>query len=150
MLSGKIPIAFIDIDLDKLAHYNEYEGFYLGIGLHTNDRASKLFKLGGFFGYGFKDKHSKYGGDLTINVHKRSESAIRIDGYNTAVASGSVSFFDDKTQELNPDNFYQFLIKSMNGSPFLDSVSNQIATDLILVVKLKVWTKPEQSAFCTR
>ena len=33
---------------------------------------------------------------------------------------------------------------------FLDSVSNQIATDLILVVKLKVWTKPEQSAFCTR
>lgn len=114
LLRGKIPIAFIDIDLDKLAHYNDYEGFYLGIGLHTNDRVSKLFKFGGFFGYGFRDKHSKYGGDFTINVHKRSESTLRIEGYNKAIASGSVSFFDDKTQELDPDNFYQFLIRSMN------------------------------------
>ena len=114
LLSGKIPIAFIDIDLDKLAHYNDYEGFYLGIGMHTNDRVSKLFKLGGFFGYGFKDKHSKYGGDLTINVHKRSESVIRLKGYNKAIASGSVTFFDDNTQALDPENFYQFFTRSMN------------------------------------
>lgn len=114
MLSGRIPIGFIDIDLDKIAHFNNYEGFYLGIGLHTNDKVSKKYKTGGYVGYGFGDKRVKYGLDFSLNVHKRSESVIRVDAYNTVIASGGVEFFDEKNQAWNTDNFYKFFVRRMN------------------------------------
>jgi len=114
LLSGRIPIGFIDIDLDKFIRYNSYEGFYLGIGLHTNDKVSKKFKAGGFWGYGFGDKRAKYGLDLSMNVHKRSESVIRLDAYNKVIASGGVEFFDQKYQVWNPNDFYKFFTKRMN------------------------------------
>jgi len=114
LLSGRIPVGFVDIDLNRIAHYNRYEGFYLGIGLHTNDRVSKKFKTGGFWGYGFGDKRAKYGMDFSINVHKRSESVIRIDAYNKVTTSGSVNFFDDKYQAWSPSNFYEFFASRMN------------------------------------
>ncbi|MCB2208862.1 MAG: DUF5686 and carboxypeptidase regulatory-like domain-containing protein [Bacteroidetes bacterium] len=114
LLSGRIPIGFIDIDLDKLIRYNSYEGFYLGLGLHTNDRVSKKFKVGGFWGYGFGDKRAKYGLDASINVHKRSESVIRLDAYNKVIASGGVEFFDEKYKVWDPGDFYKFFTKRMN------------------------------------
>lgn len=114
LLSGRVPVGFIDIDLNRIAHYNRYEGLYLGIGLHTNDRVSKKFKTGGFLGYGFGDKRAKYGLDFSVNVHKRSESVIRVDAYNMVTTSGSVKFFDDKDQAWSPDNFYEFFSSRMN------------------------------------
>ncbi len=114
IINGQIPFKFINIDLDKFIHYNEYEGLYLGVGLHTNHKISKNFNVGAYWGYGFRDEASKYGGDLSINIHKRSESVIRIDAYNKVVASGSVEFFDDKYQVWQPDNFYEFFFKQMN------------------------------------
>ena len=114
ILTGRIPIGFIDIDLDKIVHYNSYEGLYLGIGLHTNDKVSKIIKTGGFWGYGFGDKRAKYGIDFSAKVHKRSESLIRIDAYNRVIASGGVEFFDDKYQVWNPNNFYEFFTNRMN------------------------------------
>lgn len=114
LLSGQIPAGFINIDIDKFIHYNEYEGLYLGVGAHTNQRVSKLFTIGGYWGYGFRDKNDKYGADLTINVHKRSESLLRLDVYNSVTASGNIEYFDDNTQIWKPDNFYEFFFKQMN------------------------------------
>ncbi len=41
IMTGKIPFKFIDFDMDKFIRYNGYEGLYLGLGIHTNDRLSK-------------------------------------------------------------------------------------------------------------
>ena len=114
IVSGQIPYKFINIDLDKFIHYNEYEGLYLGLGLHTNHRLSKTVTFGGFWGYGFRDKSAKYGGDVSVNVHRRSESVIRLDAYDKVTASGNVEFFDDKYQVWRPENFYEFFYKQMN------------------------------------
>ncbi|MCF6341752.1 MAG: DUF5686 and carboxypeptidase regulatory-like domain-containing protein [Bacteroidales bacterium] len=114
LLIGQIPLWIFNVDLGRIIHYNGYEGLYLGLGLQTNDRFSKTVKLGGFGGYGFKDKSFKYGGDLSVKVHKRSESAIRIEAYKKVTASGGVEFFDDKLQVWKPDNFYKFYLRRMN------------------------------------
>ncbi len=114
LLIGKIPLWVFDFDLDKIIHYNDFEGLYLGMGLHTNERVSKKLILGGFWGYGFKDKSAKYGLDLKLKLHKRSESELNIDIYNTVKASGEVEFFDDKFQSWNTDYFYKFFISRMN------------------------------------
>ncbi len=114
LLIGRIPIWIFDLDLDKFTHYNNYEGFYLGVGAHTNERFSKVIKTGGFWGYGFKDKTAKYGLDISLNLHKRSESVLMLDAYNKVTASGEVEFFEDKYQAWKTDNFYKFFVSRMN------------------------------------
>ncbi len=114
LLIGKIPFWIFNINLGQVIHYNAYEGLYLGLGLQTNDRFSKRLTLGGFWGYGFKDKKDKYGADLSIKVHKRSESVIRLEGYNKVTTSGGVAFFDDRFQAWKAQNFYKFFTRRMN------------------------------------
>ncbi|NOY49346.1 MAG: hypothetical protein GXO88_02080 [Chlorobi bacterium] len=114
LLVGKVPLWIFDMDLDKLMHYNNYEGLYLGMGMHTNGRFSKKIKVGGYWGYGFKDKSAKYGIDFNVKLHKRSESAIRLELYNTVFASGEADFFDDRFQAWKTDYFYKFFISRMN------------------------------------
>jgi hypothetical protein len=114
LLTGRIPLGPIDIDMNKVVHYNDFEGIYVGAGLHTNDRFSKAVKFGGYWGYGFGDKRGKYGVDLSVIVHKRSQSRIRLDAYYNVIASGDVQFFDDKFQVWRPDYFYKFFINRMN------------------------------------
>lgn len=114
VVMGQIPFKIINIDIDKFFHYNDYEGLYLGLGLHTNHRISKTFTLGGFWGYGFRDMNAKYGLDFEIIIDKRSESRLRIDAYNKVIASGKVEFFDDKYQAWRPEYFYKFFYRQMN------------------------------------
>lgn len=63
---GKLPIGVFDLDVNRLATYNEYEGTRLGAGLYTNEKISKYFSLGGWGGYGLKDKTWKYGASATL------------------------------------------------------------------------------------
>jgi len=62
LVEGKIPVGPLDLDLKRLYSFNKYEGSRLGAGLQTNERISKRFTLGGWFGYGMRDKEWKYGG----------------------------------------------------------------------------------------
>ncbi|MDP2722376.1 MAG: DUF5686 family protein [Bacteroidales bacterium] len=114
LLNGKIPFRFIDFDLNKIVHYNDYEGVYLGMGLHTNDKISKRFTTGFFVGYGFNDHAAKYGMDASWILHKPSESTLQAEVYNVVTASGDVRFFDDKNQIWRTDDFYQFFVSRMN------------------------------------
>ena len=93
LLSGRIPLGPVDLDMAKLVHYNDFEGIYAGVGIRTNEKLSKKFQTGAFWGYGFGDKRAKYGIDFTLLVHKRSESRIRLGLYYNVIASGSVHIF---------------------------------------------------------
>ncbi|MFA5420026.1 MAG: DUF5686 family protein [Bacteroidales bacterium] len=114
LLTGKIPFYFIDLDLNRVVHYNDYEGIYLGVGLHTNDKISKRFTTGFFAGYGFNDHAAKYGVDASWILHKPSESTLQAEAYNTVTASGDVRFSDDKNQIWRSYDFYQFFVSRMN------------------------------------
>lgn len=83
IVAGKIPVKFVDINLAKSLMSNNYEGFRLGLGLSTNDKISKYFSVGGFFGYGLKDKEWKYGGDLTVFLNKAHEVELKGEYKNT-------------------------------------------------------------------
>lgn len=66
LTTGRLGVGPIDLDLTKILHFNNYEGFRLGLGAYTNDRLSKYFTFGGYGAYGFKDKAMKYGSSLDI------------------------------------------------------------------------------------
>ena len=114
MMTGKIPLGPVSIDLNSLFRYNVYEGFYIGVGAHTNNKFSKNLRFGGFVGYGFGDKKIKYGADISLMVHKATESVIAAEYYEKPLESGGVSFFSDKNRELSPDNFGDFFVERKN------------------------------------
>jgi len=118
ILSGRIPYKFIDFDLNRIMGYNTYEGFILGLGIHTNDRLAKWFKVGGFYQYSFAISTSKYGGDASFLLNKRNDFTIQ-GGYSfDLLESGGVKFFDDYNSILG-GNFQPLLVRK------LDRVENE-------------------------
>lgn len=78
LFQGKIPLGFVDLDLNKTFIYNQFEGLRLGVGLLTNETISKRFVLGGFFGYGLKDERWKYGGSVQYEISRENAVKIRL------------------------------------------------------------------------
>lgn len=114
LMNGKIPFKFIDIDLDRIIKYNDYQGIYLGLGVHTNDKLSRVFKIGGYGGYGFKDKEWKYGGDVSVVLNRRNEITIGAHYTYDLQEFAGVRFFDDKDNYLTGENWRSFLVSRMN------------------------------------
>lgn len=114
VMTGKIPLKFIDFDMNKFIRYNQYEGFYLGLGMHTNDRLSRRFKIGGFWGYGFKDMTAKYGGDGSVILHKNSELELKAGYFYDVVESAGVDYNEEQKSFLRGEGYRRFLIRRMN------------------------------------
>ncbi len=76
LLEGYIPIGPLDIEFDKIYNSNESEGNRLGLGLRSGEKIARWFNLGGYFGYGFKDKTWKYGGELLFKLWRKKDLEI--------------------------------------------------------------------------
>ncbi len=63
---GRLALGPVDFDVNRLLAVNNFEGTRLGLGVYTNDKISKYFSVGGWFGYGTKDKQWKYGGSARV------------------------------------------------------------------------------------
>ncbi|RLD53937.1 MAG: hypothetical protein DRJ05_15580, partial [Bacteroidetes bacterium] len=114
LMTGKIPWGHIDIDMNRLFRYNSYEGFAPGLGLHTNDRISQTFKVGGYFRYGFKDKKWKYGADADVVIHRNSDLKLSLAYMDDVTETGGVSFFDEDERLMNPDYFRDMFVLKMD------------------------------------
>lgn len=114
LLRNRLPVGKIDVDLAKIGRYNNYEGLYLGLGLRTNRKLSQSFEAGGYWGYGFKDKRAKYGGDVAVTIDRYREIKMRLAYFDDVTETGGVKFYGDNDNVLNPDNFRNFLIKNMD------------------------------------
>jgi hypothetical protein len=118
IISGRIPFKFIDFDLSRILGYDTYEGLILGLGIHTNDRLAKWFKVGGFYQYSFAISTAKYGGDASFLLNKRNDFTIQGGYFYDLIESGGVKFFDDYNSVLS-GNFQPLLVKN------LDRVENE-------------------------
>lgn len=70
---GKVPLGKVSLDLDRIMRFNNFEGFRLGAGLHTNDFFSRHFSIGGYYAYGFRDKGHKGGADLVVPLNRKRD-----------------------------------------------------------------------------
>jgi hypothetical protein len=122
LMNGRIPFRFIDIDLDKIVKYNDYQGFYLGLGIHTNDKVSRKFKVGGYFGYGFKDFDWKYGADASLVLNRKHEVELGLKYFDDLSETGGTRFFDDKDNFLTGENWRNFLIRRENPTQDISAV----------------------------
>jgi len=116
LLSGRIPWGPIDFDINRVIGYNYYEGLILGVGIHTNDRLSRWFKIGGFYQYSFGISTSKYGADVSFLLNRRNDVVIDAAYSYDLVESGGVSFFDDKKSLTSTlaGNWRNLMIKKLD------------------------------------
>ncbi len=94
-LSNAWPLGKVDLKLNQLLLINKWEGARLSLGLQTNPLFSRRFTLGGYGGYGFKDKTWKYGGFFQVNVAPDRDFYARVGYDNTLREAGVQSFFDE-------------------------------------------------------
>jgi hypothetical protein len=90
LATGRLPLGPVDLRLDRILHYNGYEGLRLGAGLATNDRISRYFSLGGYYAYGFGDRTAKYGGDLTVKPRPGRDLQLVLAHVDDVQESGGV------------------------------------------------------------
>jgi hypothetical protein len=113
LLDQKIHLKYFNLLLEKLIDYNNYEGFRSGFGLATNEGVSKYFSISGYFGYGFKDKDWKYGGDLILNLQKNSESKLHF-SYSNDVEEKSGYSFLGKVDFTTTEIYRKYMIENMD------------------------------------
>jgi hypothetical protein len=113
LLTGRIPWGPIDLDINRFLNYNTYEGLVVGAGLHTNDRLSDWFKIGGFYQYAFAVSTSKYGGDVSFLLSRRHDVSLKASGFYDLVESGGVSYPADYESILS-GNFVQLMLRKFD------------------------------------
>lgn len=113
--TGKAPIGIFSLDLNKIINFNDFEGFRLGAGLHTNERLSKLIQVGGYYAYGFKDKQHKYGADLNFQISKKRELNFNLSYQKDVIASGYPTFFEEGNSLFQIGNYKTLLINQMDN-----------------------------------
>ncbi|MGB0368030.1 MAG: DUF5686 family protein, partial [Flavobacteriales bacterium] len=111
--TGRFPLGPVELDLDKIIDYNEYEGFRLGAGLHTAPDLIKWASFGAYVAYGFKDKEVKYGGDAAFTLHKNLGLQLRGMYYHDVREIGAQEFLVADNQSLG-EMFSDLVIQRMD------------------------------------
>lgn len=109
LATGKIPVKFINIDVEKVLGFNNYEGFRMGMGVHTNDKVSRKFDVGGYGAYGFRDRAFKYGGDVSLYLHRRSETQLKLEASNDVLVSAMSGHLYGRENLLSGSDFHYFM-----------------------------------------
>lgn len=92
LLTGQIPVKFINIDINELFAFNQYEGYRAGLSLRTNHKVSEAFSIGGYGAYGFWDQGWKYGGSMDVRLWKRRELKWEAIYKKDVFETGGISF----------------------------------------------------------
>lgn len=139
LINGQIPFGFVDVRARDIFKFNNYEGFRLGLGLSTNDRFSRYFKLFGYGAYGTKDGVFKSQFGSSFRVSKNTDTWI------------SGSFTDDLTEfadlTLLPDNnrFKLFDPRPFNISTFYNHQSYEFTFESKFISKVETILKINRS-----
>lgn len=114
LASGRIPLGYVDLDLNRLIRYNRHEGLYAGLGITTSKRLSRVVEAGGYWGYGFRDNIPKYGASLGLRLQRQGNARLSVSYSNDLAESGGTRFFDDAVKPFDPMNFRSFYIDRLD------------------------------------
>lgn len=96
IINGYYPMGPLDIDLQRIIRYNNYEGFRVGMGFVTNSKLSEIYRLSAYGAYGTKDGTFKYGLGGAVRLGNFSGSWIGFSYADDITEIGSTSFATDK------------------------------------------------------
>lgn len=93
--TGRLPLGIFDLDLLRVVSTNDYERVRLGAGLYTNETLSGYFSIGGWAGYGIRDKAMKFGASGTFYAGGNKDNWLRVSYENDYQNAGNVRIHRD-------------------------------------------------------
>jgi len=138
LITGKLPVTFLNVDLTQILYFNNTEAARLGMGVYTNDRLSKIVNFGGFFGYGFRDKKWKWGGELGFNIVRSREFKATFYYYSNLIENGRTDFYNRDYTLFSGEFYRSWLFKRFYRSH---------AVGAVVQSKLTRWLTGYVSAF---
>jgi hypothetical protein len=141
--TGKIPMGYVSLDLNRLINFDKFEGYRLGLGLETSDKVSKHFVLGTYGAWGTLDKAFKYGTYSTIYLNKKKGFKLDLRYQQDVIERGGNSLQKD-VFSLNSTALYRhFFIQNMEMQRLAEiAVSRNIRSNLkvtLLTNYQRVW-----------
>ena len=124
---GQVPYKFINIDLNRVHTFNPLEGARLGFGAHTNNKFSNKFVLGGYAGYGLRDKKAKYGADVSVVLQRSKNIKYNAAASDDIAEAGALKSSFDKFQypsealrkyRLRVQDYVKSIENSITAHPF--------------------------------
>ncbi|PIE88518.1 MAG: hypothetical protein CSA04_01620 [Bacteroidetes bacterium] len=115
LFSGKIPLKYVALDMNKLLAYNLFSGYNPTLDLETSDLLSPHFSVGGFGAYGLKDHLWKYGGRLRVNLFSPYEWTMEA-AYRYGLTEPGKSMLNGfkKPGFLTADALREYMVRSYN------------------------------------
>jgi hypothetical protein len=114
MINGRIPWGIVDLNMNSFFRYNRFLGLSLGLGLHSNNRLSSRFSVGGYWGYGFSSKSATYGADGLLILDKQSQTKVKFEMSRDYSESGGLPDFGENQGMINPAIYHNFLVRRMD------------------------------------
>ena len=121
LATGQLKVGFLNLDLNRILAYNDYEGARLGLGAHTNNKVLKWASIGGYGAYGFRDKEFKYGGDLNFNISKRNDVGLNFSMIKDVEEPGVVNYYDYKVPLISDAGYRTFYLNRMNRTDKMEA-----------------------------
>ncbi len=109
---GEIPLGKVNIMLDKLINYNEFEGLRLGMGLHTNEHLLAKVSLMAYAAWGNRDYRWKYGSSLKFKIWPNQQLQLNIKYKNDVFESAQQKRFTESSLN-DKDSYRNFLVSKM-------------------------------------
>jgi hypothetical protein len=112
---GKFKAGAFYLPIEHFIKINQYEGTRLGFGIETGERFSKLFSLGGYAGYGFKDKAWKYGGSLQFNLLPAKDAFLNFSYKQDLSEPGNSNFIKGPEPPLGNESYRRWNTSRMDS-----------------------------------
>ncbi len=111
--TGKIPLGYLALDLNRLLNYDKYEGYRFGLGLETSDKISRRFLLGTYGAWGSLDKAFKYGAYSTVFLTKQKQFKCDLRYQQDVIERGGILFQKDASTFDMTALYRHFFIQNM-------------------------------------
>lgn len=111
----RYKVGKLDVIPSRLFGYNEYEGVRLGLGLQTNESFSDLVQVGGYAGYGLRDKAFKYGANLGLVLSHRAKAIFTLAYQKEVAEPGTQAYFKNSRLLLSDESLRDLLAHRMDS-----------------------------------
>ena len=134
---GLINWKYVSIDINRILRFNGAENVRLGLGLYTSDRLSRRWSVGGWAGYGFRDKSWKYGGSGIWRPNPKTsfEAGYELELYET----GGTPWMSSRGINLTNTDIRKFFVFQMDEvRQWFGTLSYQLRPKLLARLSLQL------------
>jgi len=113
LAEGKVSIGYLAFPLDRLVYYREYEGVRVGLGVESSKKLMKRGHVGGYFGYGIRDKDWKYGGYTRWMLFPKHFVEVQASFQEDLIERGGTTFLSAEKGLISNSLYRHLYINSM-------------------------------------